>query len=198
MYRKNEHYHIVDQYLCGLYEYIHTHKSKIDIIKKVFGPLSHEIFVLLGYCKDIRLEFNNNNYRNNVNINNNHLTPQLSYDISTTNEDSIGGGYYTSATTQRSYIDSLPQINSNFIDRSQEQYYYINILPSPKDIHDTLEQHGYPIGDRNGYNHDFIGYKKIVKKVQQKKDNISTSCKFELFPQEKEKKEDDDNDKFID
>ena len=51
LYRKSEHYKIVDQYLGPFYEYINTHKLKIELIRKVFGPLSLDMLLYLGYYK---------------------------------------------------------------------------------------------------------------------------------------------------
>eukprot|EP01084_Bolivina_argentea_P168705 292507_1 len=74
LYRKTEHYRIIDQYLSPLYEFINTHKIKIDLITKIFGPLSIEILLLLGYCNNCELqEENENKINENQNENENEM-----------------------------------------------------------------------------------------------------------------------------
>ena len=118
-YRKTEHYRIVDQYLSPLYHFVNTHKIKIDLILKIFGPLSIDMLLYLGYVKTEEIDpdspQNINNMNNINNINNKYLT-------TTSNHIHFMNPYSYNYTENALQINTMPlNLNDNASDYELEE-----------------------------------------------------------------------------
>ena len=94
------------------------------------------------------------------------------------------GNIEESVITQKSYVDSLYYQSSQPLDGDENPY--LQILPKPKFIHDTLLELGYYDNDNKekGYiGDDFIGYKNVVIHMQNRTCyDIINQVKLQLFP----------------
>eukprot|EP01083_Nonionella_stella_P015851 44364_1 len=204
LYRKTEHYQILTHYLYPLYEYVNTHKLKIDLIKKVFGPLSLEMLALLGYY--IEEEAPNdteqlskcdpkqflteghltshymNPYSAAVNI------PRLNLADRASDSESKTKSYLDSIIYQHSirYQQSMRDDGIGMDEKSASRN-LIKILPDdPQGIDPMLQEYGYYDSDNKhiGYSGiDFKGYKKTVHNNQTiGSQKMVEECTFVLFP----------------
>ena len=127
--------------IAGLYQYIHSHKTRIDIIQKFFGPLANEILEYLGLCIFDGLNVGMENKENVV----------LAVEDRQKDKENTKNTENTKKVQEE--VDLV-------IDERQKA----GMLPIPRELKQTLEDNNYIA---NGWEYkDFSGYKKTAKRVQ--------------------------------